>query len=121
MLKNNLLKKTLVIVIFVLFIGTCLVSALNINSENKIVAKKISQLNLNDGLVGYWSCDFENAEDESGNGNFGVIHGAVAVDGISGRAFYFDGVNDYIDILDINDFLFIKTVRFINLEDIIRL
>ena len=58
MQKNNLLKKTLVIVILSLFIGTTLVSALDINSENETVTTEISQLDLNDGLIGYWSFDF---------------------------------------------------------------
>jgi hypothetical protein len=100
MQKNSLLKKKLVVVILVLFFGTCLVSALDIDSENEIVAKKISQLDLNDGLVGYWSFDFENAEDESINNNHGTVYGATPTDGISGRAFLFDGIDDYIMVPD---------------------
>ncbi|VVB95772.1 3',5'-cyclic adenosine monophosphate phosphodiesterase CpdA [uncultured archaeon] len=37
-----------------------------------------------------------NAEDSSGNGNNGTIIGATFVQGISGQALSFDGVNDYV-------------------------
>jgi len=36
-------------------------------------------------------------KDESGHGNDGTIHGATWVDGISGKALSFDGVDDYVD------------------------
>jgi len=36
-------------------------------------------------------------KDETGHGNDGTIHGATWVDGISGKALSFDGVDDYID------------------------
>ncbi len=99
-MPNYLSKKTLVIAIAIIFIGTSFVSALDVNSENETVTTDISQLDINDGLVGYWSFDFENAEDESGNGNFGMVYGATAVDGVSGRAFQLDGNNDYIMVSD---------------------
>ena len=58
-----------------------------------------SPYNIKDGLVGYW--DFDEGEgdiahDLSGNDNHGTILGASFVDGISGKALYFDGVNDYV-------------------------
>lgn len=58
------------------------------------------------GLVGEWHFDGD-AKDLSGNGNDGTIYGAAFVDGISGKALSFDGVNDYVEvhrssILDIN-------------------
>lgn len=105
-MKKYLLKKALVFTMFVLFIGASLVSAVDINLENQNDEKKIIHLNINDGLVGYWSFDLENAEDESGNGNSGIVYGATLVDGISGRAFQFDGVDDYIDILDTGGYEF---------------
>lgn len=37
------------------------------------------------------------AKDESGCGNDGTIYGATWVDGISGKALSFDGVDDYVD------------------------
>jgi hypothetical protein len=101
-----LLNKTLVFTIVILFIGTSLVSALDINFKNEIAIKDISSVDINDGLVGYWSFDFEDALDESGNDNIGTVHGVVPVDGISGRAFIYDGIDDYVDILDTTDFTF---------------
>jgi hypothetical protein len=52
------------------------------------------------GLVGYWPFN-GNANDESGNGNNGIVNGAIAtVDrfGNVNQAFNFDGVNDYIEV-----------------------
>jgi len=55
---------------------------------------------LQNGLVGYWPfCG--NANDESGNGNDGVVNGATLTEdrfGVSGQAFYFNGQEDRIEI-----------------------
>jgi len=59
---------------------------------------------LTTGLVGYWSFDKGNAEDESGNGRNGIVYGASIVEGKSGNAFIFDGDDDYIDLGDDPDF-----------------
>ena len=51
------------------------------------------------GLMGYWPFN-GNANDESGNGNNGVVNGATLTNdrfGNSGKAYSFDGVNDYIE------------------------
>lgn len=61
--------------------------------------------NYGDGLVAYWSFDegYGNiAHDYSGNGNDGIIYGATWVDGIEGKALYFDGEDDYVEILPEN-------------------
>jgi hypothetical protein len=59
--------------------------------------------NLQNGLVGYWPfCG--NANDESGNGNNGVVNGATLAEdrfGNVGNAYSFDGVDDDI-LLDSN-------------------
>jgi hypothetical protein len=50
------------------------------------------------GLVGYWPFD-GNANDESGNGNNGTVNGATLTAdrfGNIGKAYSFDGINDYI-------------------------
>jgi hypothetical protein len=65
--------------------------------------------NLQQGLVGYWPfCG--NANDESGNGNDGVVNGATLTEdrfGNANAAYGFDGVDDYIigsaDSLPTND------------------
>jgi len=59
---------------------------------------------IQQGLVGYWPfCG--NATDESGNGNNGVVNGATLTEdrfGNPSSAFDFDGVNDYIEIIQNN-------------------
>lgn len=56
---------------------------------------------LNDGLVAYYPFN-GNANDESGNGNHGIINGAILTNDRLGNpdsAYYFDG-NDSIDVSD---------------------
>jgi uncharacterized protein (TIGR02145 family) len=56
------------------------------------------------GLVGWWPFN-GNANDESGNGNHGTVNGAtLAADrfGNAGKAYSFDGVDDYILANSIN-------------------
>jgi hypothetical protein len=54
------------------------------------------------GLVGYWPfCG--NANDESGNGNNGTVNGATLTtdrNGSGNSAYSFDGVNDYINVIN---------------------
>ena len=55
---------------------------------------------LTDGLVAYYPFN-GSADDATGNGYHGVIHGATAVDnrfGYTNAAFQFDGANDYIEL-----------------------
>ncbi len=59
-------------------------------------------------LVGEWSFDNDDARDDSGNGNDGIINGPTPIDGIIGRAMSFNGTNGYINCgkdpsLDITD------------------
>ncbi|MDA7679797.1 hypothetical protein N8622_00905 [bacterium] len=59
---------------------------------------EIPKVNLEEGLVAYYPFN-GNANDESGNGNDGTVHGAtldVNRHGESGKAYSFDGENDYI-------------------------
>lgn len=74
-----------------LLLASCI---LNIFSSN-------AQVNLNEGLVGYYPFN-GNANDESPNSNDGTINGAVLTNdrfGLSNSAYNFDG-NDYISIID---------------------
>jgi len=65
---------------------------------------------LTDGLVAYFPFS-GNADDQSGNGNDGVVNGALLTDnrfGQANSAYSFDGINDYIQVsaspsLDIQD------------------
>ena len=53
------------------------------------------------GLVGWWPFN-GNANDESGNGNNGTVNGATLTsdrNGIANKAYSFDGIDDYINIL----------------------
>lgn len=61
--------------------------------------KEISQeINLDKGLIAFWSFDNCTVKDFSGHHNNGVIHGNLkCVKGIKGHAFEFDG-NSWIDI-----------------------
>ncbi|MEJ6801976.1 MAG: hypothetical protein QNK77_12425, partial [Crocinitomicaceae bacterium] len=54
------------------------------------------------GLVGWWGFN-GNANDESGNGNNGTVNGATLTTdrfGNPNSAYDFDGVDDFIEVLD---------------------
>ncbi len=60
----------------------------------------------NTGIVGYWSFDDGTANDQSGEGNHGIINGAVPDAGHDASGgLLFDGSNDYVDLgtLDVTD------------------
>lgn len=75
-----------------------------------------------DNLVVY--CRFDgNANDESGNGNDGMVHGAILapdrVDNLN-SAFRFDGIDDFIEVPDTASFNFSSPVTLtacMNLDD----
>ena len=57
---------------------------------------------LSDGLVAYYPFN-GNANDESGNGNNGTVHGATLTTdrfGNANKAYYFNGVNSFIEVSD---------------------
>jgi len=76
-----------------------------------VVMIPATALDLNRGLVAYYSFDdiHDNVlPDDSGNGNDGVIYGAKVVDGIKGKALYFeegDGVKLPHTVVDGKDTL----------------
>jgi len=73
--------------------------------QDEIQALKL-RLSLNDGLVAHYPFD-GNADDVSGHGHHGIEHGGLSyVPGLIGQAASFDGVNDYIEIPDVRDFVF---------------
>jgi hypothetical protein len=58
----------------------------------------IGLANLGDGLVAYYPFN-GNANDESGNGNHGIVYGATIVEDVNGKpmgAYHFDGLSNYI-------------------------
>lgn len=56
---------------------------------------------LNKELVGYWNFDHCDAANSDGKDSKGKIYGdPTCVDGVFGKAFEFDGNNDYIEIND---------------------
>jgi hypothetical protein len=60
----------------------------------------------NEGLVAFFPFNGD-ADDESGNGHNGIVHNAMLTEdrfGIPNRAYYFDGVDDYILITTLNEF-----------------
>lgn len=56
-------------------------------------------INLDSGLVAYWSFNDSTARDNSGKGNHGIpINGPRPAPGPCGTAMHFDGVDDYIRV-----------------------
>jgi gliding motility-associated-like protein len=87
--------------------------ALTINS--------LSQIPTN-GLIGYWPFN-GNANDESGNGNDGIVYGATLTEDRCGNkdsAYSFNGVNSYIDLTNtstLNLFSGFSLVAWVNFTD----
>ena len=76
---------------------------------------------LDDGLMAYYPFS-GNANDASGNGNDGTVHGATLTEdrlGNANSAYNFDGVNDYLEVPKINlDGSSFSISAWINLSDI---
>jgi uncharacterized protein (TIGR02145 family) len=68
---------------------------------NLTVTNTIPSYLPTNGLIGYWPFN-GNANDESGNGNHGTVNGATLTtdrNGNSGKAYSFDGISSYIEVL----------------------
>ena len=78
---------------------------INDSSLTNITLKIYSKASrfLLDGLIGYWPFNID-AKDISGNSNNGVVTGATfnSTGGKLDGAYEFDGINDYIEIIDSN-------------------
>ena len=99
-MTTGLYKKGLVLAIICLFIGASLVPSISGNVE-KNDGNSTSTLNLDDGLVGYWSFDegSGNVAHDSVGSNNGEIYGASwTSDSVSGNALSFDGDRDYVTV-----------------------
>jgi len=94
--KMTTLKKNVTLII--IFVTSLFVTPLYVNSA---IAPS-----LTDGLVGYWSCNEgsgSTVSDGSGNGNDGTISGAGWTSGLSGYCLDYDGINDYVSVVDGSD------------------
>jgi hypothetical protein len=81
-------------------------NSITLNMLAPEVRATLTNQHVTDGLVGWWPFD-GNASDMSGNGNHGTVSGATLApdkEGNQNSAFYFDGVNDYIDLGKLGDF-----------------
>jgi hypothetical protein len=76
----------------------CAGTPLTLTVNNNTALTSSLPANLRNGLVGYWPFN-GNANDESGNGNNGTVNGATLTSdrfGNVGKAYGFNGVNNYI-------------------------
>jgi hypothetical protein len=77
-----------------------LILAMGLALTTQMIMAQVPSYVPTNGLVGYWPFS-GNANDESGNGNNGVVNGPNLTNdrfGNIGKAYSFDGVNDYIEI-----------------------
>jgi hypothetical protein len=70
------------------------IAILTVASATLLFVNTVSA-DLNDGLAAYYKFDGD-ATDSSGHGHHGTVYGATLTAGISGGAYSFDGVDDYI-------------------------
>jgi len=82
---------------------------------NTVTSQESINIASSGGSIGYiWAIDWvyigtgaylpNSLIDNSGNGNHGRIYGATPVDGISGKALAFDGVNDYCSVSGLSEY-----------------
>lgn len=96
--------RKIMLVIMLILVSVCITAGNIIIEEDSMEIGTVSAQNhvfptedayLSYGLVGYWSGD-DNALDYSGKGNDGTLSGATYTDGGFGKAFDFDGNDDYV-------------------------
>ena len=108
-MKKRLLRKELVLGIIVLFVGASVVPS--ISGNFKKMKDESGSVALDNNLIGCWHFDEGSGDiayDSSSHNNNGTIYGASWVGGISGKALWFDGNDDYVRIFDTNDFEFVN-------------
>ncbi|MCE2847262.1 MAG: hypothetical protein LW707_09600, partial [Sphingobacteriales bacterium] len=87
---------------FALFVRTCMLTlaAAILFNIHAAKAQSVPSYVPTNGLVGWWPFN-GNANDESGNGNHGVVNGAVLTPdrfGFSAKAYSFNGTSNFISI-----------------------
>ena len=104
-MKNSSYKKSLVLGIFILFIGAGVLPSISgYTGKTSIQSTKEipTSFPLNNGYVnGFWKLDTgsgSTAYDYSAHSYDGTIYGATWTAGYSGYALDFDGVNDYVEL-----------------------
>ena len=104
-MKDSSYKKSLVLGIFILFIGAGIIPGISGYAgkmSNQSTINGPSIFPLNNGYVnGFWKfdeCSGSTAYDSSGHNYDGTIIGATWTSGCSGCGLDFDGVNDYVDL-----------------------
>ena len=105
-MRNILLKRWFVFVIFILFVGAAVVPSITGNIEKiGIQSKRKAPIRIhwdNDYLNAYWKfdeCYGDSVGDSSKHTYGGIRNGATwTSDGCSGCALIFDGVDDFVDL-----------------------
>ncbi len=103
-MKNRaftLIELLLVIAIIGLLTSIIVISVTSAREKARIAAGMQFGQNIKHSigseLAGEWSFDNDDARDDSGNGNDGIINGSTPIDGITGRAMSFNGAGNYIN------------------------
>jgi len=79
-------------------------TAVTLTASSASTGSSTLPANLQNGLVGYWPFN-GNANDESGNGNNGIVNGATLTTdrfGNANNAYSFDGLSNYIECNSVN-------------------
>ena len=91
------------LLIGILFFGASIIPGNNINTEKVSKNQKELIYDINEGLMGYWSFDEISdtiVPDESENNNEGQSWSPIEIEGYSGLALDFDGINDCVYVSD---------------------
>ena len=91
-----------------------LLGALTIVVTNALFSQNLPSYVPTNGLVGYWPFN-GNANDESGNGNHGIVDGAILTtdrNNSINKAYSFDGNNSFIHVKNSDNLNFIDKFSF---------
>jgi hypothetical protein len=104
-MKNDIFKKNIVFLIFILLIFLSFTSIIEGHNGNKFNLKStyplINNHSNNDFVQAYWKCDEGSGNilvDSSNNAFDGSINGAAWVTGYSGYALDFNGIDNFVSL-----------------------